>query len=62
MKPALQELDVTAEPNRKAWKVLGQWQNPFLTASNDSHLVTRGADKYFQKFTPGAPGTGARHY
>ncbi len=39
-----------------AWKVLGQWQKPFLTAFSDSDPVTRGADRYFQKVIPGTQG------
>ncbi len=45
-----------AEPNRKAWKVLSQWQKPFLTAFSDSDPVTAGVETYFQKFIPGAQG------
>lgn len=48
--------DPAAEPNRKAWAVLSQWQKPFLTAFSDSDPVTRGVDTYFQKFIPGARG------
>lgn len=48
--------DPAAEPNRSAWKVLSQWQKPFLTAFSDSDPVTKGADRYFQKFVPGARG------
>ena len=45
-----------SEANRQAWKVLSQWQKPFLTAFSDSDPVTQGADRYFQKMIPGAKG------
>lgn len=45
-----------SEANRQAWKVLSQWQKPFLTAFSDSDPVTQGADRYFQKMIPGAQG------
>ncbi|SFR63738.1 haloalkane dehalogenase [Marinobacter daqiaonensis] len=48
--------DPAAEANRQAWKVLGQWQKPFLTAFSDSDPVTRGADRFLQKAIPGAQG------
>ncbi len=48
--------DPAAEPNRLAWKVLSQWQKPFLTAFSDSDPVTAGADKLMQKLIPGCAG------
>lgn len=48
--------DPASEANRNAWKVLSQWQKPFLTAFSDSDPVTAGAEKYLQKFIPGAKG------
>ncbi|MDX1635475.1 MAG: haloalkane dehalogenase [Marinobacter sp.] len=48
--------DPAAEPNRKAWQVLSQWQKPFLTAFSDKDPVTAGVEKYFQKYIPGAQG------
>ncbi|MFE8072243.1 haloalkane dehalogenase [Marinobacteraceae bacterium S3BR75-40.1] len=48
--------DPAAEANRNAWKVLSQWQRPFLTAFSDSDPVTAGAEKFFQKYIPGAQG------
>lgn len=48
--------DPAAEPNRQAWKVLGQWHKPFLTAFSDSDPVTQGADRICQKVIPGAQG------
>jgi len=50
--------DPAAEANRRAWAVLSQWQQPFLTAFSDSDPVTAGVDTYFQKFIPGARGQG----
>lgn len=60
--------DPAAPANRKAWEVLGRWQEPFLTAYSDSDLITRGADQLFQKVIPGAKGqphttiVGAGHF
>ncbi len=51
--------------NRAAWQVLGQWQKPFLTASDP---VTAGGDKVMQKLIPGTRGqahttiVGAGHF
>ena len=46
--------DPAAEPNRRAWAALMQWQKPFLTCFPDQDPVTRGADAVFQKLVPGA--------
>lgn len=46
--------DPAAEPNRRAWAALMQWQKPFLTCFSDQDPVTRGADAVFQKLVPGA--------
>lgn len=43
-------------PNRQAWKTLGQFEKPFLTAFSDKDPVTSGGDKSFQKIIPGAQG------
>jgi haloalkane dehalogenase len=48
--------DPASEPNRQAWRVLAQWQKPFLTAFSDSDPVTAGAERFFQKNIPGAKG------
>jgi haloalkane dehalogenase len=41
--------------NMKAWKeVFNHWEKPFLTAYGDQETFTRGADKKFQKYVPGA--------
>jgi len=42
--------------NRQAWKTLGQFEKPFLTAFSDKDPVTSGGDKAFQKNIPGAHG------
>ena len=42
--------------NRKAWKVLGKFDKPFLTAFSDSDPITSGGEKVFQKRVPGAKG------
>jgi haloalkane dehalogenase len=60
--------DPASEPNRAAWKVLEQWDKPFLTAFSDSDPVTAGAEKVFQSVVPGARGRehptimGAAHF
>ena len=48
--------DPAAEKNRAAWKVLSQWQKPFLTAFSDSDPITAGGDKLMQKLIPGTKG------
>lgn len=42
--------------NREAWKVLGRFDKPFITAFGDSDPVTRGAEKRFIDTVPGAKG------
>ena len=53
--PATPE-DPAAGPNRAAWKVLSQWQRPFLTAFSDSDPITAGGDALLQKRIPGCRG------
>ena len=48
--------DPAAENNRAAWKVLSQWQKPFLTAFSDSDPISAGGDKLMQKLIPGSEG------
>jgi haloalkane dehalogenase len=48
--------DPAADKNRAAWKVLSQWQKPFLTAFSDSDPITAGGDKLMQKLIPGTKG------
>lgn len=40
--------------NADAWKVLEQWEKPFLTAFGDSDPITRGGEVEFQERIPGA--------
>jgi len=40
--------------NRKAWKILSQFDKPFLTTFSDSDPVTSGGEKVFQNRVPGA--------
>ena len=42
--------------NRKAWKILSQFDKPFLTTFSDSDPITKGGEKVFQKRVPGAQG------
>jgi len=42
--------------NRKAWKVLSEFDKPFLTTFSDSDPVTSGGERVFQKRIPGAKG------
>ncbi|QDE31223.1 haloalkane dehalogenase [Shewanella polaris] len=48
--------DPAADKNRAAWKVLSQWQKPFLTAFSDSDPITAGGDALMQKLIPGTKG------
>lgn len=45
-----------SDKNRAAWKVLSQWNKPFLTAFSDQDPVTAGGDKVMQKLIPGTQG------
>ena len=40
--------------NAAAWKVLEQWEKPFLTAFGDSDPITQGGEVEFQERIPGA--------
>ena len=42
--------------NREAWKILSQWNKPFVTCFSDQDPVTAGGDKVFQKLIPGTQG------
>lgn len=42
--------------NRAAWKVLAQFEKPFITAFGDSDPVTRGGEQRFIDTVPGAKG------
>lgn len=48
--------DPASEANRAAWKVLENWQKPFLTAFSDGDPITRGGAAVFHKRIPGARG------
>ena len=48
--------DPAAEPNRRAWEALAQFEKPFLTAFSDSDPITGGADRVLQTTIPGAKG------
>lgn len=48
--------DPASEANRAAWKVLEQWQKPFLTTFSNGDPITRGGDKYMQEKIPGSKG------
>ncbi len=48
--------DPEAPANRGAWKVLEQFDKPFLCCFSDSDPVTRGGDASFRERVPGARG------
>jgi len=48
--------DPEHDANKKAFELFGQWKKPFLTAFSDSDPVTKGGDKFWQKYVPGAQG------
>jgi haloalkane dehalogenase len=48
--------DPEHEANKKAFEEFGKWEKPFLTAFADSDPVTRGGDKFWQQYVPGAKG------
>ena len=48
--------DPAAEPNRRAWESLRQWDKPFLTAFSDADPITAGAERVLQSDIPGASG------
>ena len=39
-----------------AWKILEQWQKPFLTLFADSDPIMKGGELFFQAKVPGAKG------
>ncbi|MBV1876506.1 MAG: haloalkane dehalogenase [Pseudomonadales bacterium] len=45
-----------AQQNQLAWKLLAQFEKPWLTAFSDSDPVTAGAETRFQETVPGAAG------
>jgi haloalkane dehalogenase len=46
--------DPASAANRDAWKTLGNWRKPFLTAFSNRDPITRGADQQFREQVPGA--------
>ncbi|NQY90919.1 MAG: haloalkane dehalogenase [Deltaproteobacteria bacterium] len=48
--------DPSTQANLAAWKVLEQWDKPFLCAFADNDPVTRGAEKAFLERVPGSKG------
>lgn len=53
--PVSAEMDGAAD-NVEAWKVLSQFEKPFLTCFSDQDPVTGGMDKHFHKAIPGCKG------
>ena len=45
-----------AADNRAAWEVLARFDKPVLTAFSDGDPITRGSERAFQTFVPGAKG------
>lgn len=45
-----------SEANRAAWKILENWNKPFVTAFSNGDPITRGLDKRLQDRIPGANG------
>ena len=48
------------EENKAAWRVLRQFDKPFMTAFSDNDPVTAGGDKKFLEQVPGCKGVGHR--
>ena len=48
--------DPASKANREAWKVLSQFEKPFVTMFSDGDPITRGGERIFQKLVPGAKG------
>ncbi len=42
--------------NKAAWKVLGEFRKPFLTAFSDADPVTKGGERAFKERVPGTQG------
>ena len=47
------ENDPESENNKAAWRILCQWQKPFLTLFSDQDPITKGGEQVFQKLIPG---------
>lgn len=52
--------DPAAEDNRRAWRALGRFNEPFLTAFTDQDPITRGGDRPLRTLIPGAAGRSHR--
>ena len=48
--------DPEHEANKKALEQFGKWEKPFLTAFSDNDPITRGGDRLWQQYVPGAKG------
>ena len=48
--------DPEARANRTAWRVLSEWEKPFLTLFGAEDPITAGAENVFQQRIPGASG------
>jgi len=48
--------DPESTVNKTLWKLLDDWQKPFLTVFSNHDPITRGGDEYMQKRIPGAFG------
>lgn len=48
--------DPASKANREAWKVLSQFEKPFVTMFSDGDPITQGGERIFQKLIPGAKG------
>jgi haloalkane dehalogenase len=48
--------DPAASANQAAWKILENWEKPFLTAFSDGDPITQGGERVFQERVPGARG------
>ena len=46
--------DPARDANLAAWRVLEQWEKPFLTAFSNRDPITRGLDNAFRERVPGA--------
>ena len=47
------ENDPESENNKAAWRILCQWQKPFLTLFSDQDPITKRGEQVFQKLIPG---------
>ena len=44
----------SAEPNKEAWKILREWEKPFLCAFSDKDPIFSGVENSFYKLIPGS--------